>query len=438
MPLRLSSRNRPALDWARIGLSCVLLLTVHWPAFAQDVTGPEPTIVRPTDRLAWRQSVPSLAAAEAYLFVAYVDEVLEFLQDTVCEPATDDPFAIDCTAALPELKEGQQRIAITALNNEHQRLESELSDPVLVVLSTTASMTPTEPGTIGSDQTASAMRAGEFHQAIDLAVVRTGLVAVAERRGRILGVQYDDQGSGRVEEWTAAIGPGSEWLTIAATGRHLFAVSAHDGAATLVRYAIARGGLTDRSILLDGLPVSATDPAAALRQGPDGKLYLALGADLGDMRAFDDVGSWRGKILRLNADGTLSQDVPSVVYGASAYRPLDLTWQGSTLWLLGKNDPATTVLAPVRPFWLPQPSTARGVSLPDAFGAHSLAISANGDLVVSGWSIQLTIPGSQGDSVTTSMSAPGLESIKTATDVSKVYFLTSSQLVVRPILKISQ
>ena len=439
MPSGRSSQDRAVSKWSRIGLSCVFLLMPHAVAFAQIATALEPTIVRPTDRLAWRQAVPSMALAQAYVFAAYVDGELSYLRGTICEPAGDDELAVDCTAALPPLTEGRHQISITSLNNDQDRLESEPSAPVVVMLSRpSVASTPSRQDPITTTGALPGVLASGLDQPIDIAVLRTGLAVVAERKGRILGVHHDDQGRVRVQVWIDALKSDGELVAVAATGSHLFAVYAGGGTATLVRYTVEANGLTNRSILLDGLPVRANDPAVALRPGPDGKLYLALGADAGDAVTRNDVGSWQGKVLRLNADGTLPNDAPSVVFGASVSEPRDMTWHGSALWLLGMSDLGTATLTPVRPFWQTQGMTADGVSLPAAFAARSVVTLTSGDIIVGSPSHLLTMRmQSQGRLVAAAVDPSGLDGvIKVTTDLSRMYFLTWSELVVRPILVI--
>lgn len=418
-----------------MGLSvAVLLLIAHAAAIAQNPTGsPESTVVQPTDRLAWRQSLASIALAPAFMFVAYVDGEFASLLDATCEPAQDAEVALDCTAALPHLTAGQHRIAIAALHNGQ---ESEASELVVVMMTPPATSSSRQMNAPAADSNSPRVLATGLDQAIDIAVVRAGLVVVAERNGRMLGVHHGDEGSARVQEWISANEPDRELLAIAATGSHLFAVySSKRGSATLVRFTIETDGLTARSTLLDGLPMRAAAPAAALRPGPDGKLYLALGVDAGDNGTPGDVGSWRGKILRLNADGTLPHDAPSVVYSSSAYEPRDLAWHDSALWLLAASESGTTTLTPVQPFWQTEPTMERSVGVPVASGARSLVTSAVGHLVVGSSSSLFTLrvgsPGRLEPATTTPSGLDGV--VKMANHLSRVYFCTPTDLFVRSI-----
>jgi glucose/arabinose dehydrogenase len=87
-------------------------------------------------------------------------------------------------------------------------------------------------------------------------------------------------------------------------------------------------------VLLAGVPASST-PSAALRFGPDGKLYAAFD-DGGDARRRKDAASLNGKIVRLNVDGTTPADAPGAtpVYADGLGSPIAIGWDPptGTLW----------------------------------------------------------------------------------------------------------
>jgi hypothetical protein len=82
-------------------------------------------------------------------------------------------------------------------------------------------------------------------------------------------------------------------------------------------------------------PVAAHNPHADLVIGPDERLYLAL--DDGDEPwRTDDLGSYNGKLLRLNRDGTTPSDLPlSPVLATGLTQPQGLAWsrEARTGWL---------------------------------------------------------------------------------------------------------
>jgi len=104
----------------------------------------------------------------------------------------------------------------------------------------------------------------------------------------------------------------------------------------LARFREVNGTLGERAIVLDQIPAPSSQPAAALRFGPDRKLYAAFD-DGGDARRGGDLGSYGGKVLRLNPDGTTPSDhtTASPVYAHSLHSPRGVDWQQATgtLWL---------------------------------------------------------------------------------------------------------
>jgi glucose/arabinose dehydrogenase len=103
---------------------------------------------------------------------------------------------------------------------------------------------------------------------------------------------------------------------------------------TLARFREVADTLADAVVLLDEVPASA-DPHAALRFGPDAKLYAAF--DNGaDARLVDDLASFSGKMLRLNADGTTPDDAPrrSPILSSGFNSPRGVTWHrpSGQLW----------------------------------------------------------------------------------------------------------
>ena len=102
----------------------------------------------------------------------------------------------------------------------------------------------------------------------------------------------------------------------------------------LARFHEVDDAFGERVVVLDGIAASAS-PAAALRFGPDARLYV--GFDDGDMPARGgDFGSYNGKVLRINADGSVPSDqtglTPVWASNLAAPRALDWTVPGGTLW----------------------------------------------------------------------------------------------------------
>jgi glucose/arabinose dehydrogenase len=106
----------------------------------------------------------------------------------------------------------------------------------------------------------------------------------------------------------------------------------------VLRYHAAAGALTvENTILRNGIVASGLHDACRLRFGPDGKLWIATG-DGGLPSRSQDAASLNGKVLRINADGSIptdnptlkGQSAPSAVYALGLRNPGGLTFHPKT------------------------------------------------------------------------------------------------------------
>jgi len=101
------------------------------------------------------------------------------------------------------------------------------------------------------------------------------------------------------------------------------------------RYRGVRSRLAERMVVLEHGPSSA-EPAAALRVGPDGKLYAAFDNG-GQADAPRPISDWSGTLLRMELDGRTPDDQPaaSPVMWTGLQSPRGFDWApgGSALWI---------------------------------------------------------------------------------------------------------
>ena len=88
------------------------------------------------------------------------------------------------------------------------------------------------------------------------------------------------------------------------------------------------GGLSERTVILEGIPAAQYHAGCRLRFGPDGKLYATTG-DATNGKVAQEMSSLGGKTLRLNPDGTIPADNPfpgSPVYSFGHRNSQGLDW----------------------------------------------------------------------------------------------------------------
>ncbi|MDT5272534.1 MAG: aldose sugar dehydrogenase [Acidobacteriota bacterium] len=86
----------------------------------------------------------------------------------------------------------------------------------------------------------------------------------------------------------------------------------------VVRFRETAEGLTDRRLIIEGIPAARFHAGTRLRFGPDGKLYVTTG-DAAEKELGQKLDTLAGKTLRLNDDGTVPSDNPFV--GRPGARP---------------------------------------------------------------------------------------------------------------------
>ena len=296
------------------------------------------------ERLGWDQQAADIAELAALQFAIYVDGVRIEMTDTICL-STPGAAGFPCSGRLPPLTPGVHTLELAAFVRSGTLVESPRSGPFRVTVAGAA------PGENASGSwTSSAADVTEDGVSLhverlldglqlpsDAAFSPDGRLFIAERAGRIRVVR-----DGVLQERPALeldnVAPSGGLLAIALDpdflrSRHVFTLSTassrHGPVFRLARYRELLGVLAQGAVLLE---TQATVPAAAMRFGPDGMLYLALGG-----QAPDSPSSYGGKILRLQPDGRAPRDrragMPAVSGGHKA--PRALAWQPGTdlLWV---------------------------------------------------------------------------------------------------------
>ena len=336
---------------------------------ACDKKSPEPPVVNPTpapetvtgsERIGWDQPAADAAELAAIGYVVYVDGARTVLPGVTCAGASAGA-TFPCTARLPSLTAGAHTLELASFVTDGSVLESARSAPLRVTMAALAQGAPAGEATRAVLRHAGAQRdetvADGLESPIDIAFAPDGRLFVAERAGRIRVVRAP-AAAARHASPTAepaialadTVGANVQLLSIAIDPqfertRHLFAIytgasRAGDSTFTLARFREVSGTLGDRAVLLDGVTTAAPSPSAALRFGPDGKLYAAFD-DGGDARRRGDAGSLNGKVLRLNTDGTTPSDASRAtpIYAGGYGSPVAIDWDPptATLWAADRS-----------------------------------------------------------------------------------------------------
>lgn len=136
------------------------------------------------------------------------------------------------------------------------------------------------------------------------------------------------------EEWLMSLTLDPEY----STNGYIYLSYAYRGAkgmmVKVVRFTDEGNSLTDPRIIIDLIPAAKYHAGSRLAFGPDGKLYISTG-DATDKSLAQNMDSLAGKILRINADGSIPSDNPqkwSPVWSYGHRNPQGLVWIGDDLY----------------------------------------------------------------------------------------------------------
>jgi glucose/arabinose dehydrogenase len=348
-----------------------------------------PETITGRERIGWLQQAGDAAEVASFDFAIYVDGARSVLQNDSCATAPG-ANGFECSAALPALTSGRHTLEIASfLVSGAQTIESARSAPLEVTVA--AATAPVDAARArpssavtrsGGRLTATVVAAGLLEPA-DVAVGGAGgTVWVAEKAGHIRALDGDALRDVVVLEDVSREG-GLLSITLDPdfdATRTLFAVYTADAARgpllRVVRLREAGGRLGQAAVVFEGRVESAAAGAVA-RFGPDGRLYVAVGAGA-DPRAAQDASSLMGKILRLNADGSTPRDNPnaSPVLSLGHRSPRGLAWDADgSMWAVDADedgDEVNRVVANANYGW----PLARGMSPHPAFTPPALLLRA--------------------------------------------------------------
>lgn len=184
----------------------------------------------------------------------------------------------------------------------------------------------------------------------EIAFLPDGDLLLTERPGRI--VRLDPEGDRRAEipvEGVRHIGEGglmglalhpafreNRWIYVMLTGEDAEGELEN----RVERYRLDEGEISERTVIVEGIPGARFHDGGRIAFGPDGFLYVATG-DAGNGDLSQDPGSLAGKILRMTDRGEPAPDNPflgeaagdSRVWALGLRNPQGLAWDGDgRLW----------------------------------------------------------------------------------------------------------
>jgi glucose/arabinose dehydrogenase len=185
-----------------------------------------------------------------------------------------------------------------------------------------------------------------------IAFLADGSALIAERDSaaikRLASGAVTDAGT------VAGVAPRGEGglLGLATAGETVFAYITTASDNRVVRMGFDGTKITGQTPIFTGIPAGSRHDGGRIAFGPDGKLYLATG-EAGNSELAQDKSSLGGKILRINADGSIPSDNPdpaSAVWSYGHRNIQGLAWDsGGRLWATEYGSNVVDELNLIRP-----------------------------------------------------------------------------------------
>ena len=301
----------------------------------QSITGRE--------RIGWDQPAADTVELATFGYAIYVDDFRSEVADASCA-STAGTGGFACSGKLPAMSSGAHKLEIATFSTVNADSgESSRSSALQVVVSAalTADSAPAmdwQSGDVDPTQDGVRLRVDKIVDALDrptdAAFSDDGRLFIAEELGRVRVVSGAQLQSAPALSLSSEGGAPPVVLAIAFDpdfqNTHfvfvLHAAESSNGPAVyLSRYRELRGTLAQRAVLFQSAVEGLA--SAAMRFGPDHKLYVVVGGS----------GS-EGRVFRLNPDGTMPTDqagtTPAIAGGVLAARGLAWNWRDAVLWIV--------------------------------------------------------------------------------------------------------
>jgi glucose/arabinose dehydrogenase len=320
---------------------------------------PEPPAidVTPSNRLGWDQQAADTDTLAMFGYAAYVDGTGRFVLTGVSCGPVPGPSGFGCSSQLPPMSVGVHTIELaTFVVAGGSMTEGARSSPIRVnvtkqILAAESIWSNSNLIATADQQLRVELVAEGLGEPTDMGFAPDGRLFVTEQSGRVRVVEKDRlQRDPALQLDDVALANGGGLLAMAvdpqfSSSHFIYLMYTARSRRDVLTFQLARfrevlGTLGERAILLDGIPASQ-GAHAALRFGKDGKLYAAFD-DRGDADLRENLSSFNGKLLRLNADATTPSDnAPATpIYAQGFESPRGLDWQPATgtLWLADGTD----------------------------------------------------------------------------------------------------